>query len=66
LGISTGVRIRWNNGDIPRMVLAEGFWKADIDRKGSDLAHRPSENAPTNCDSSGSEKSKDSPRTRGV
>jgi hypothetical protein len=33
---------------------------------GSDLAHRPSENAPTNCDSSESEKSNDSPRMRGV
>lgn len=33
---------------------------------GSDLAHRPSENAPTNCDSSESEKSNDSPSMRGV
>lgn len=33
---------------------------------GSDLAHRPSENAPTNCDSSESDRSNDSPSIRGV
>jgi hypothetical protein len=37
-----------------------------MDRMGSDLAHRPSENAPTNCDSSESERSNDSPSIRGV
>jgi len=52
--------------NIPSMAPAEGFGKLDIDRMGSDLAHRPSENAPTNCDSSESEKSNDSPRMRGV
>lgn len=50
--------------NIPSTAPA-GFWKPDIDRMGSDLAHRPSENAPTNCDSS-SEKSNDSPRMSGV
>jgi hypothetical protein len=48
------------------MVPAAGFWKLDIDRMGSDLAHRPSEYAPTKCRSSESEKSNDSPRIRGV
>ena len=52
--------------DIPSTEPAAGFWKLDIDSIGSDLAHGPSENAPTNCDSSESEKSNDSPRMRGV
>ena len=52
--------------EIPSIAPAAGFWKPDIDRMGSDLAHRPSDNAPTNCDSSESDKSNDSPKMRGV
>lgn len=51
---------------LPINAVCGGFWKVDIDKMGSDLARRPSEKAPRNCDSSGSEKSNDSSRINGV
>lgn len=51
---------------LPINAACGGFWKVDIDKMGSDLARRPSEKAPRNCDSSGSEKSNDSSRINGV
>ena len=54
------------NQCLPINAAWGGFWKVDIDKMGSDLAKRPSENAPRNCDSSGSEKSNDSSRINGV
>lgn len=57
--------IAWG-GNSPNRATCGGFWKADIDRMGSDLAKRPSESAPANRGSSESEKSNDSSRIKGV
>lgn len=51
---------------LPSRPACEGLWKADIDKRGSDLAKRPSEKALANRDSSGSEKSNDSSSIKGV